>query len=288
MRGWRASHGRPATQNGRRDRKDARSTGVRCIPVVEHDGRWHVDVGQKVPLNLDRDNVTPGYLRKLRTLMVDAAADLLTEAEAATPWVAEGMEDAKPEQVTRVLDRRFGEKRVIADPSDPEATKRAVDQGYAVIYGGALSAKGWAAARNTGSMHAAGKVMPSGVDISPTGKPPIDPADYTPGQRRTVEYAKVVGRHLLGFTPTVSVESMFGARHAATYARFNHTLTFNVGTLGHAWFDNPDPEAVDALLIHEFAHAKVSDHLSDAFHDECCRLGAKLRGITTTVVDVDV
>lgn len=258
------------------------------IPVVEHDGRWHVDVGQKVPLNLDRDNVTPGYLRKLRTLMVDAAADLLTEAEAATPWVAEGMEDAKPEQVTRVLDRRFGEKRVIYDPSDPEATKRAVDQGYAVIHGGALSAKGWQAVRSTGTTLAAGKVMPSGVDTSPTGRPPVDPAEYTPGQRRVVKYAEVVGQHLLGFVPTVQVESVFGARHAATYSRFSHTLTFNVGTLGHAWFDSPDPQRVDALLIHEYAHAAVSDHLSDAFHDECCRLGAKLRLLTVTLDDVAV
>ena len=34
------------------------------IPVVETDIRWHVSVGQKVPLNRDRDNVTPAYVRE--------------------------------------------------------------------------------------------------------------------------------------------------------------------------------------------------------------------------------
>ena len=33
------------------------------IPVVETGDRYHVDIGQKVPLNMDRDNVTPAYLR---------------------------------------------------------------------------------------------------------------------------------------------------------------------------------------------------------------------------------
>jgi len=31
------------------------------IPVVETGDRWHVDIGQKVPLNMDRDNVQPSY-----------------------------------------------------------------------------------------------------------------------------------------------------------------------------------------------------------------------------------
>jgi len=33
------------------------------IPVVETGDRWHCDIGQKVPLTLDRENVPPGFLR---------------------------------------------------------------------------------------------------------------------------------------------------------------------------------------------------------------------------------
>jgi hypothetical protein len=253
------------------------------VPVVEHDGAWHVDVGQKVPLNMDRDNVTPAYLRKLRTIMVNAAADLLDEDEAAKPWVAEGLEDAAPEQVGTVLDKRFGEKRVVYDPTDPEANKRALDSGYAVIHGGSLSRKGWDAVRATGTTQAAGKVLPSGVDTASSGKPPLDEDELTDGMRRIVAYAEQIGLHLLKVKPTVAVESLFSARHAATFGRLSVRLTFNVGRLGHAWFDNPDPVAVDALLIHEFAHYWVSDHLSDAFHDRCCTLGAQLRSCPVTL-----
>ena len=36
------------------------------IPVVPHDGKYHLNVAQKVLLNKDRDNVSPSYLRLLR------------------------------------------------------------------------------------------------------------------------------------------------------------------------------------------------------------------------------
>jgi hypothetical protein len=36
------------------------------IPVVETGDRWHYDIGQKVPLTLDRENVPPGFLRQVR------------------------------------------------------------------------------------------------------------------------------------------------------------------------------------------------------------------------------
>jgi hypothetical protein len=42
------------------------------IPVVETGDRWHVNVMQKVPLNVDRDNVPPSYLALIRTVVVEA------------------------------------------------------------------------------------------------------------------------------------------------------------------------------------------------------------------------
>jgi hypothetical protein len=34
------------------------------------------------------------------------------------------------------------------------------------------------------------------------------------------------------------------------------------------------PAKVDALLIHEFAHERVSNHLSEEFHSQCRRMCA--------------
>ena len=42
------------------------------IPVVETDDRWHYNVMQKVPLNHDRDNVTPAYLKIVRAHVLSA------------------------------------------------------------------------------------------------------------------------------------------------------------------------------------------------------------------------
>ena len=54
------------------------------LPVVETGDKWHVNVGQKVPLNRDRDNVKPAYLQAVRVAVLNAAYDLLTTDEEAT------------------------------------------------------------------------------------------------------------------------------------------------------------------------------------------------------------
>lgn len=57
-------------------------------------------------------------------------------------------------------------------------------------------------------------------------------------------------------------------------------LCLNYGKLGKKWFAEPKrSERVLALLLHEFAHDAVSDHLSDQYHKECTRLGAKLASL---------
>jgi len=53
------------------------------IPVVETNDTYHIDVMQKVPLNSDRDNVTPSYLQKVRTAVLNEMAATLSP-EAAT------------------------------------------------------------------------------------------------------------------------------------------------------------------------------------------------------------
>lgn len=36
------------------------------IPVVETGDKWHYDIGQKIPLTLDRENVLPAFLTQVR------------------------------------------------------------------------------------------------------------------------------------------------------------------------------------------------------------------------------
>ncbi|MBI2806517.1 MAG: hypothetical protein HYX68_16165 [Planctomycetes bacterium] len=54
-------------------------------------------------------------------------------------------------------------------------------------------------------------------------------------------------------------------------------LTFNLRCLGRRWFDQGATEEVDRPVIHEFGHHFSGDHLSEAYHEALCLLGAKLK-----------
>ena len=47
------------------------------IPVVDTGDKWHYDIGQKVPLTLDRENVPPGFLRQVRVAVFNRMHDRL-------------------------------------------------------------------------------------------------------------------------------------------------------------------------------------------------------------------
>jgi hypothetical protein len=254
------------------------------IPVVETGDRWHYNVGQKVPLNVDRDNVTPAYLQSLRTAVLNAMHGQISKEDAVAPWVRDASAD--PEvvgaAVEAVMTHRFGEKRVIADPTDPEGTKLAMSQGYTVVPGGSLSGGEWANVKRDQVMLPAGQVTPSPKPYSPDA-PPMDlvPYDkYTEGMKRIVKYAQALAFRILekgDFSSSyiqVDVVSKATWPYAATYGPGH--LTFNLGRLGHAWFEAGPREEVDRLLIHEFGHHFSADHLSEEYHDAICKLGAKL------------
>jgi hypothetical protein len=133
------------------------------IPVVETDDQWDVDIQQKIPLNTDRDNVTPAYLREVRALVLNHMHAHLDEKTARDGWVSQALEspDINAGAVGSVLTSRYGDKRVIADPSDPEGTKLAVSRGYAVIQSGSFSRRQWQAIRASGAALPAGQVTPS-------------------------------------------------------------------------------------------------------------------------------
>jgi len=257
------------------------------IPVVETGDRFHYNVLQKVPLNSDRDNVTPSYLRELRTLALNAAYETVKGEEAASPWVRDAAEDGNVSlsAVHHVVTERFGEKRVISDPSDPEGTKLAASMGYTVIAPGSLSKDEWSNVKKWAAALPAGQVTPSPKPYSPDA-PPMDlvPEDkYTEGMRRVTKYAKALAWKILGqddFSSSyirVDVVNKATWPYAATYGPGQ--LTFNLGRLGHAWFDAGPREEVDQLLIHEFGHHFSADHLSEEYHDALCGLGAKLASL---------
>ena len=57
-------------------------------------------------------------------------------------------------------------------------------------------------------------------------------------------------------------------------------LDFSLQRLGHGWFNRAINKDMLALIIHELAHYYVdgdeAGHLSSAYHQACCDLGAGL------------
>lgn len=248
------------------------------LPVVPTGDRFHIDVQQKIPLNMNRDNVTPAYLRTIRVAVLNATHDRLTTEDAAQTWVKEACGDERVEDqaVRQTVKLRFGERAVSYDPTDPEANKRSAAEGRPLVYGGHLSAAEWGMVRRARALSPAGQVTPSPKPFGAGGRELtlVAPADWTPGMRHTVAYAKCLARALLGCDIEVRIAREFGWNYCATYGPGQ--LTFNLARCRQTLFEGGISDELNELLIHEFGHHYSGDHLSADYYDGLCRLGAKL------------
>jgi hypothetical protein len=253
------------------------------IPVVDTGDKWHVNICQKVPLNMDRDNVTPSYLRKVRTLVLNHMHNDIDEEDANAPWARDAVADpdADPKAVERSLDLRFGKKRVVFDPSDTEANKLAVSKGYTVIHGSQLSKKEWANVKRDELAQPAGQVTPSPKPYS--DDPNADPVDIIPREKWTedqfkvVEYIQRLHEVILDKPLRVTIVNTTNG-FSACYAASGR-LDLNIKRLGHEFFRNAargGTMALNDLLIHEFAHFYASDHLSEEYHKALTKIGAMM------------
>lgn len=249
------------------------------IPVVETELPWSVEIMQKVPLNSDRDNVTPAYLRQVGVHVVNEMHDKIKPADAALPIIQEALGDDRiePEAVKTILTHQFGKNRTIFDPSDMEANHNAVAHGHNVIPGRAFNSGQWSQIKRAGAAQASGKLFPTPKLYDPNG----DPARYIPedkltdGHRAVRELAVALGQMLMDAQITVTFEAEMTQGYLANYG--HRHLTFNAYRLGKKWFDlRNNAQAILDLIIHEFGHHYASSHLDAAYHDALTRLGAKL------------
>ena len=250
------------------------------LPIVETGDKWSVNVAQKIPLNRDRNNVKPSYLRNIRTAVLNAMNDRLSQDDANSDWVrqASSSEDCSDEAIKKVLDLRFGEKRAAFDPNDPEANKNFVAQGGKVIYGPMLSPQEWKNAKAAGAIESAGKICPTPKPYSdnPDAKDVtiIHPDKWTPGMAKIADYAKFLGRELMEVEVKVTFVNT-NSNFLACYGR-GGDLHFNLFRLSYRWFEQGINEEVNRLLIHEYGHEFSGDHLDEKYHEGLCRLGARL------------
>ena len=252
------------------------------LPIVETGDKWHVNVAQKVPLNRDRNNVRPAYLRTIRTLVLNEMNERLTADDANDLWVRQASSDpaCSEEAISRVLDLRFSEKRAAYDPNDPEANKKWVSMGGTLVHGAMMSGQEWKNAKAAGAIEPAGRLCPSPKPYSDDPNAPpvkvVPESEWTAGMRNIAAYAELLAKELINVDLAVHmVDTMnnFNACYGET------GLDFNLHALSHDWFDHGTTEEVDRLLIHEFGHHFSGDHLSAEYHKGLCRLGASLKNL---------
>jgi hypothetical protein len=258
---------------------------------------------------MDRDNVTPAYLRDVRTIVVNALHDKLDEADAASTFVNEALadENASPEAVKTALDLKYGPKRFIHDPSDPEANMNLVSQGYVGIHGAQLTKSQWANVKK----HDAQNTRPGG-QIAPTKKA-LFSADgddvwvprekWTAAMTAVAEYTRRISQALLDAPVTVSILSDVKLGYAACFG--DQGFVFNLGRVGHRFF-NACYEALEhegvvqldaqskpihrfaptvelnTLIIHELGHHYEPNHLDERYHEALCKLGGRMTQLALT------
>ena len=257
------------------------------VPVVSTDIRWSIDVHQKVPLNRDRDNVTPTYKREVCRMVAEAMREQLT-VDDANGWANPVLEDSKASDdvLIKLLDEKFGRERVTFDPTDPEANTKAGLNGHAVVYGRNLTGDAWKLLKSREGVRA---TLPASSTKFPTPRPysddpNADPAElipeseWTPGMQNIARYVKFVALNLLDISDLqVTYVRDFNAK-ACYKRRGPHAgaIDFNVGHLGRKWFDQITVK-VDKTIIHELAHHTAGNHYSDEYYDACCEIGAQLK-----------
>jgi hypothetical protein len=208
----------------------------------------------------------------------------LTPEDTNSEWAeaAGASPDCSQEAAQSYVAKRFGEKRVSFDLSDPEANKLAVSQGYIVVHGSMMSAGAWKNARSAGAIQPAGQVTPGPKTWTGEGNPNaaafadwIPESKWTEGMRAIAGFAQRMAEKVL--SKGIMVKFCSTAHHlcAASYGPAG-VLVFNKFRLGGDWFEKGVTQGVVELLIHEFGHEYSPDHLSAQYHDALCRIGAKM------------
>jgi hypothetical protein len=246
------------------------------IPVVESGDKYHYNVMQKVPLTIDRTNVTPAFLREVREAVAEAVIDRIETEDAHATWVREAAAspDASKDLVKKVFDLRFGEDALVFDPSDLEANQRALAAGRTLVTGSQMSREEWSNVRNYGLSVPAGKVyFDHKIETSPDGEPWTPVSEVTRGMLQVAQFAREFAAFALNIRIQVDFVAETTMGIAACYG--GRCLKYNVGRLGYAAFENGLTDKLLDLTIHELAHEKASNHLSEEFYDACTMLGAK-------------
>ena len=241
------------------------------IPIECLDDKYSVDVQQKIPLTLDRTNILPSYLRRLRAVVLNATYQHLTEQEPSAEWVREATRDTAitKEALVTVADKRWGEQRCYADMNNPQSIEEALARGYTLVRPSDVDTIERKVFKETGALLKSSEIFKTQIVEGKT----VPPDRWTEEQKRVVKYAKMIAKETLGIKLEVQLIEA-NCSLAADYG--NGVLRLNISRLPDAWWRKGISEEVTNLLIHEIGHYRGLHHLSEEYHRTITEIGAKL------------
>ncbi len=236
------------------------------IPVMQTECQYGINVQQKIPLSIDRDTVPESFLKALYAEILNEMCEYISEQDSSQAWIRQATADKRinPDIVKQILNKRYGEKVVIANPFDPNSIDDALSAGYKVITGNEMSKEEWERIREN-------KLLPSSSEKFGHSFAISKPYSPNENMKKTAEIAKKIAKECLGINISVCFASWTGV--SAEYG--NRTLTFNVSMLGHRFFDPPLSEQTLDLIIHELGHEK-GNHTEKGYHEALTMMAAKL------------
>ena len=252
--------------------------GIPVVPIDEN-LEWHVDIQQKVPLNIERDNVNPSYLRDVYTAVAIEKIDEVAEGGASAPWLTIAAENTKTDKTTtrKIFIKRFGENAVLHDQGDLGANREAVAAGKTVVPKGSMPPE------MRKNVLAAG-VKKAGEEYSTKfrGTSKIVPEEeLTNAARQYRQFITDVAPLVLPERPLKGVKivsdpdsKMLGCTQWLDPKGFEFTVNLACHNCLN-WADNY------SLFIHELAHFYVqrNDHLFEGFWRAVDDMGGRLASV---------
>lgn len=243
------------------------------LPITEIDCQFDLDVQQKVPLSIDRDTVPVSYLKTLFAETLNVTYQDVESENSSALWIRQGMGEKRigEEAVKGIVEKRYGEKVVVANPFDPISIDDALASGYNVVHGSELSKEEWENIRKAEAIKSSTELFGHGFADS-TGYEPTE-------EMKKVEIlAKKIANRLLGIDLRVS----FIKSEATVAAEFgNNTLTFNITRLGVKFFTQTVSQETLNLIIHELGHC-AGNHTEKSYHKLLTKMAGQLIMIALT------
>jgi hypothetical protein len=233
------------------------------IPVQPIDCFFSIDVGQKIPLSIDRDSVSIAFLQDLYAEVLNVTYDKVPAEMISQNWVRLGMSDerASKEAVKAVITKRFGDKVVIANPFDPIANDNALANGYNVVGGREMSKEEWGKVKGFGLMESS----TTSFGMLSEKLPPVQPNEQ---QRKFADLAKRIARRVLKFD--INVHFVDGGIFVAGGSYGNHTMTVNITGSSPEFKDDVTAEMI-AFIVHELGH-EFGMHTEASYHSALTRI----------------